>query len=105
MTKQEQRIKDAWIGTGKQVTWNSEGWARFGSKQDDFSDDFEEKQWLGYYFYRPKSLSERSEIDLKLEGAEEVLGILVERGTIKFSEAEKLLEPYYIEMEKLSKEI
>jgi len=57
MTKQEQRIKDAWIATGKEVTWNSEGWARFGAKQTEFSDEFEEKNWLGYYFYRPKSLS------------------------------------------------
>lgn len=44
----------------------------------------------------------KEELSLKIEGAEHVLNILAERGTIKMSEAKKLLEPYYKELEKLT---
>jgi len=42
---------------------NSDGYVRFGSKisneylQLSTHSDFEEKEWLGYYFLRPKSLT------------------------------------------------
>jgi len=39
-----------------------------------------------------------NKLSLKIEGAEHVLNILVERGTIKFSESEKILEPMYNEL-------
>jgi len=62
MTPSEEKIKSAWVALGKEATWNTEGWARFGSKQNsEFSEGLEEKQWLGYYFYRPKSLSKIEE--------------------------------------------
>lgn len=42
---------------------NSEGYVRFGSKGNseyielNTNVDFEEKEWIGYYFLRPKSLA------------------------------------------------
>jgi hypothetical protein len=48
-------------------------------------------------------MSEKEKLDCKIQGAEEVLSILISRGTIKKSEGDILLEPYNLELEKLLK--
>jgi len=64
MTKQE-KIQEAW--TIEQLHGKSEGvpryfengWAKYGSgskRNSNYFKQLEEKQWLGYWFYRPKSL-------------------------------------------------
>lgn len=42
-----------------------------------------------------------NQLSLKIEGAEYILSILIERGTIKLSESEKLLEIYYKKLQLL----
>lgn len=60
----EEKIKEAWINVQSHIHsegvphYNEDGWARYGSKQKSvWFETLEEKQWLGYFFYRPKSLS------------------------------------------------
>lgn len=62
MTKEE-KIAEAWIESQLHIKsqgvphYNSDGWAKYGGKQNsEWFKTLEEKQWLGYYFYRPKSL-------------------------------------------------
>lgn len=62
MTKEE-KIHQAWIDVQDHIQsegvpfYDSDGWAKYGSKQNsDFFKTLEEKEWLGYFFYRPKSL-------------------------------------------------
>jgi len=64
MSEAKQRaIQEAWIleqlhASSEGVpNYNSDGWAKYGSKQNSsYFNQLEEKQWLGYFFYRPKSL-------------------------------------------------
>jgi hypothetical protein len=62
MTKEE-KIKEEWIAAQLHINsegvprYNEDGWAKYGSKQNsEYFLLLEEKQWLGYFFYRPKSL-------------------------------------------------
>jgi hypothetical protein len=62
MTKQE-TIQGAWIieqlhGESEGIpNYNEDGWAKYSSKQNSiYFKQLEEKEWLGYFFYRPKSL-------------------------------------------------
>lgn len=84
-TKKQEAIRLAWglLFEKYKESINEDGYAKFGSTWGlDFyelknNSDFEMKEWLGYYFFRPKSLSGiednngwisiESEEDLKLE--------------------------------------
>jgi len=62
MTKQE-KIQEAWVEMQSHIEsegvpkYNDDGWAKYGRKQEsEWFKLFEEKEWLGYLFYRPKSL-------------------------------------------------
>lgn len=62
MTKEE-KIQEAWIEMQSHIesegipNYNEDGWAKYGGKQkSEYFKTLEEKQWLGYFFYRPKSL-------------------------------------------------
>lgn len=62
MTKEE-KIQEAWSEVQSHINsegvpnYNDDGWAKYGSKQkSEYFKALEEKQWLGYFFYRPKSL-------------------------------------------------
>lgn len=45
-------------------------------------------------------MTEAEKILYKVEGAEEVLNVLIERGSLKSKEAEFLLDPLYRELQK-----
>lgn len=62
MTK-EDIIQNAWTEIQSHInaegvpSYNEDGWAKYGGKQkSEYFKTLEEKQWLGYFFYRPKSL-------------------------------------------------
>jgi hypothetical protein len=56
-------IQKAWIETQSHINsegvpnYNDDGWAKYGGKQkSEYFKTLDEKEWLGYWFYRPKSL-------------------------------------------------
>ena len=62
MTKHE-KIQEAWIEMQSHIEsegvpkYNEEGWAKYGGLQkSEYFKTMEHKEWLGYHFYRPKSL-------------------------------------------------
>lgn len=56
MTKQE-KIQEAYGEHWEENVREEDGFLKYGGKQLDKENDFWEcKEWLGYYFYRPKSL-------------------------------------------------
>jgi hypothetical protein len=62
MTKEE-IIHAAWLETNPDInpqgfpSYNDEGWAKYVRKQEsEWFKSLDEKEWLGYWFYRPESL-------------------------------------------------
>lgn len=62
MTKEE-KIQEAWVieqlheESEGVPNYNEDGWAKYGRKQNsNYFKQLEEKEWLGYWFYRPTSL-------------------------------------------------
>lgn len=60
-TKKQEAVRLAWglLFEKHKEDINEDGYLRFGFRFLELSQNelFEEKQWLGYFFYRPKSLT------------------------------------------------